>query len=200
MRKFLLVAVFGAFFLALWVSASDAQMCGECMGEGMPCGGMMGGMKHEGMGMMRGMGGGMMEGDHPMMKLLMGLNLDDQQKEALRGIKSRVMKERIRRSSDLRIAQMEQKELLDKDPVDIKAVEAKLKQIEALKTDMHLSLIKAMEDIKAKLTPEQKKKFRAMLEKGPMTGGMGTMQCADCEMAGHQKMEGKEGPSEHKHH
>ena len=39
-----------------------------------------------------------------------------------------------------------------------KAVEAKVKQLEMMRTEMHLSHIKAMEDIKTKLTPEQRKK------------------------------------------
>jgi len=41
---------------------------------------------------------------------------------------------------------------------------------------MHLSHINAMEDIKAKLTPEQRKKFREMSEAGPMMEGMGMIQ------------------------
>ncbi len=38
---------------------------------------------------------------------------------------------------------------------------------------MYLSHINAMADIKAKLTPEQRKKFREMSEAGPMMEGMG---------------------------
>jgi Spy/CpxP family protein refolding chaperone len=37
-----------------------------------------------------------------------------------------------------------------------------------MRTEMHLSHIKAMEDIKTKLTPEQRKKFREMIASGPM--------------------------------
>jgi Spy/CpxP family protein refolding chaperone len=53
------------------------------------------------------------------------------------------------------------------------AVEAKVKQLEAMKTEMQLSHIKAMEECKAKLTPEQRKKFREMIEAEPMMEGMG---------------------------
>ena len=42
-----------------------------------------------------------------------------------------------------------------------------------MRAEMHLSHINAMEDIKAKLTPEQRKKFREMLETGPMKEEMG---------------------------
>ncbi len=87
------------------------------------------------------------------------------------------MKEMIKKRPDELIAVIEMKELIDKDSVDMKAVEAKLKQIETLKTEMHLSLIKAIEEAKSKLTPEQRKKFKEMREIAsdmglPMMGGM----------------------------
>jgi len=76
----------------------------------------------------------------------------------------------------MRIVQIELKDLLSQDPVDMKAVEAKVKQLEMMRTEMHLSHIKAIEDIRTKLTPEQRKKLREMIEAGPMMGGMGMMQ------------------------
>ena len=68
-----------------------------------------------------------------------------------------------------------------KDPVDLKAAEAKLRQIEALKTDLHLGHIKTHEEVKAILTPEQKKKFNAMTTEmgGCMGCGMGMMHDHD---------------------
>ena len=72
------------------------------------------------------------------------------------------MKKMIKKRADECIAGIEMKELMDKDPVDIKAVEAKLKQIETIKTEMQLSLIRAAEEAKSKLTPEQRKKFKEM--------------------------------------
>lgn len=122
-----------------------------------------------------GMDGQMMGAEHHMSKHLMGLDLDEQQKTLVGEIKSRMMKEMIRRSADMRIAQIELKDLLRQDPVDMKAVEAKVKQLEMMKTEMHLSHIKAMEDIKTKLTPEQRKKLREMMEAGPMMEEMGMM-------------------------
>jgi Spy/CpxP family protein refolding chaperone len=134
-------------------------MGGHGMGSGMMCG--------------CGMDGQMMEAEHHMSKHLMGLNLDEQQKALIGKIKSRMMKETIRRTADMRIVQIELKDLLSQDPVDMKAVEAKVKQLEMMKTEMHLSHIKAMEDCKTKLTPEQRKKLREMIEAGPMMEGMG---------------------------
>ena len=114
------------------------------------------------------MGGQMMEAEHHMSQCLMGLDLDVQQKILTGEIKSRMMKETILRNADMRIAQIDLRDLLSKDPVDMKAVEAKVKQLEMMRTEMHLSHIKAMEDIKTKLTLEQRKKFREMIEAGPM--------------------------------
>jgi Spy/CpxP family protein refolding chaperone len=108
--------------------------------------------------------------DHLIWEHLMGLGLDEKQIETIKEIKSRGIKDAIRKRADERIAGIELKDLLDKDPVDMKAVEANLKQIETLKTEMHLSLIMAIEKVKSKLTPEQRKKFQEMLEMEPDMG------------------------------
>ena len=198
-------------FLLVIVSAgsSYAQMCGcmDRMGEGMQHGMHMGGeMKHHGMEERGGMMG--MKGeDHPMWQHLKGLGLDEKQKEAVRAIKSRAMKEMIKRRADKQIAKLELKDILGKDPVDMRAVEAKLKEIEAIETDMHLSHIKSMEEVKALLTPDQKKKMKEMIEMGPMKGGMGMMQ--GCGMRGGMMQRGgmemspspeKQPAMEHTHH
>jgi Spy/CpxP family protein refolding chaperone len=167
MRK--LTVALAAVSIVAFAALSYGQMGGPGMGSGMMGGpgagcGMMGGS---------GMGGRMMGAEHPMWKNLMGLNLDDQQKTSIGEIKSRTMKDSIKRMADMRIAQIELKDLLGKDPVDMKTVEAKVKQSEMMRTEMHLSHIKAMEEVKAKLTPDQRKKFREMVEAGPMMGGMG---------------------------
>ena len=199
-----LLVIFGA-------GSSYAQMCGcmDKMGEGMQHGTRMGGeMKHQGM---EGMGG-MRRDEHPMWRHLMGLGLDEKQKEAVKTIKSKEMKDMIRKRADKQIAKVELKEILARDPVDMKAAEAKLKQIEAIETDMRLSHIRTMEEVKALLTPDQKKKMKEMIEMGPMRGGMdmrggmGTMQ--GCGKMGEMQYGGMEmSPSpekqparEHTHH
>lgn len=166
------------------VVAFGALAYGQMGGHGMGPG-MIGG---PGMGceMMGGgsMGQGMRGAEHPMWGLLKSLNLDEQQKSSVNEIRSRTMKDSIKRKADTRIAHIELKDLLGKDPVDMKAVEAKVKQEEALRTEMHLSHIRAMEEVKAKLTPEQRKKFREMIADGPMMGGMGMMRGHRCGMGG----------------
>jgi len=136
----------------------DCGMCGNMMGPG-----MMGGCGMHGHGC-------------SMMDRLMDLNLDEQQRTSINEIKRKMMTDTIRRSADMRIAQIELRDLLQQDPVDMKAVEAKVKQLESMRTEMRLSHIKAREEIKAKLTPEQRKEFREMLEERPMMRGMGMMR------------------------
>ena len=123
MRKSLASIFFGFIFIAALVSNAQAQMCG-CMGEkdgGMQAGAMMGGMGHQDMGMMHGMGG--MQGcamimgdDNPMWKHLMSLGLDDKQKDALKALRSKTMKDMLKKMADKQIAGIELKDLLDKDP------------------------------------------------------------------------------------
>lgn len=130
----------------------------DCTGP-MDCGEGMHGMRYEG---------------HPMWGRLMGLDLDQKQKAAVGEIRSRTMKEMVRKRADQRIAQIELKDLLERDPVDMKAVESKLKQIEASRTEKHLSLIRAREEIKGTLRPEQREKMKEAFGTGPMMsrGGM----------------------------
>jgi len=113
----------------------------------------------------RGMGMGMMGEEHQVWKALRDLGLGEKQMETIKDIRNKAKKEAIRKGADLRIAGLELRELLDKEPVDVTAVEAKLKQMEPLRTEMRLLLIKSLEEIKAVLTPEQKQKFKANLKK-----------------------------------
>ena len=145
-------------------------------------GGMMEGMEHRGMGMMHGMGGMqgggmMMDDDHPMWKHLMGLGLDEKQQAALKAIRSKTMKDMIKKKADMQIAGIELKDLLDKDIVDMKAVEASVKKSESLRTEMFLAHIRAHEEMKSILTPEQRKRFKEMMPPGHGAGceGCGKM-------------------------
>jgi Spy/CpxP family protein refolding chaperone len=130
-------------------------MPGRCMGCGMTGGGM-------GYGMM----GPMMMGHRSMMLGFMNLDLNDKQKEELFNIRDKNMKEMIRKRSDREIAMLELRELLGKEPVDMKAVEAKVKQLDSLRSDIFLAIIKAREEMKAKLTPAQLKQLRGMYRQG----------------------------------
>ena len=170
MKKALLFVLACLLAAGMTVTA-DAAMHGKGKGT----------TKGMGKGPDRGMTACCMGDGHPMMMKLAALGLDDKQQEAAKAIHYKVKKESIRKHADQEIAEIELKELLSHDPVDIKAAEAKLRQIESLRTDLHLAHIKAREEIKTILTPDQKKKFRSMM--GMMHGDCMGMQ-GDCGMMG----------------
>ena len=177
MRTSLISIIGGFIFVAVVALNADAQMyqCMEKSGGGMHGGGMMmGGMGHP--GMMHGMEGGMQDdmiGDsHPMWKRVMELNLDDKQKDAMKALHTKTIKEIVKKRADKIIAHVELQDLLEKEPVDMKAVEASAKKNESIATDMFLAHVRAHEEVKALLTPEQRKKFKEILEGTPCECGM----------------------------
>jgi Spy/CpxP family protein refolding chaperone len=101
------------------------------------------------------------------LRLLAGLDLNEKQKDAIKEIDSKVIKDSIRKGAEMEIAELEVMDALDKDSADLTSVEVKLKKIESLRTELRFAHVKAIEDIKSKLTPDQKKKLREMLEAGP---------------------------------
>ena len=168
MKKVLLFLL--AFLLAAGMTVTaDAAMHGKGKGKS----------KGMGKGPDKGMTGCSMGDGHPMMMKLAALGLDDKQQETAKAIHAKVRKASIRKQADREIATIELGEILSHDPVDITAAEAKLKQIESVRTDLHLAHIKAREEIKTILTPDQKKKFRSMM--GMMHSDCMGMQ-DDCDM------------------
>ena len=144
--------------------------------------GARGGMRMMGhMGMMT---EDIMEARHRVMGMLMNLALDSKQKEAIHAIIERTAKNLILKRSDLLIGKIDLEDIIHKDPVDMRAAESQLKQIEAMKTNMFLTHLKAFEEIKATLTPEQRSKLKEMTEMH-MAGGM--MKGCDCSMMEKEK-------------
>lgn len=204
MKKQLIISLFitTIMFAGAYNSFAEMYGCkdiskGVMQEESMP---QMRGMQHQGMGMMG--------EEHPMWRHLMSLDLNEKQKAEISEISNRVLKEMIKKRADENIAGIEMKELIDKDPVDLKAVETKLKQIETLKTEMHLSLIRATEEIKTKLTSMQRKKFKEATEIGPIIEGRDVMQGmmrsrmrvpppCDIQNEMHSEMEHMPGPPLH---
>jgi Spy/CpxP family protein refolding chaperone len=149
--------------------------------------GMMGegGMGMMGPQMMRStMGGGMqgmpegmgMPRPRQLVRVLKAeLGISDEQVKQLTPIFSQATKTGIKQRADLRIAEFELGELLEADPVDMGQVEGKLKAIEGLRTTLRLSLIKAHEQAKEVLTPEQRQKLERLHDRLPGMMGPGMM-------------------------
>ena len=103
-------------------------------------------------------------GHEQMWRLLMKLDLDANQKKEIWEIRSSMVKNMIRNKADLRIARLELRELLYKEPVDMAAVESQVKKMEDLRTTMILDTIRARQEIKSKLTPDQRKKLKELIQ------------------------------------
>lgn len=167
------MSIIAAFFVSgLVVAGAGAQMAG---GKGMGTG----------MGMGGGGGMGMWDGSHAM-HVISVLGLDDNQSTDVKSILQQLQKSMIKKRADIEVAEIELKEILEKDSVDIKTAETKVKQIASLKTEAAMMHIQGIEDLKAKLTPEQKKKLAEMMQMRGMGHGNGRM---DCPMMKGQNME-----------
>ena len=148
-------------------------------------GGMMG---QGGMGMIGSGMQGMPEGmrmprpSHLVRMLKAELGLSDEQVKQLTQLFSQAMKTRIKQGADLRIAELELEELLEAEPVDMGQVESKLKAIEGLRTTLRLTLIKAHEQAKGLLTPEQRQKLERVHDR--LAGMMGPGMMHMMEMMG----------------
>lgn len=95
------------------------------------------------------------------------LGLSDDQVKQLRPIVVGAIKTEINDRASLRGAQIDLGELLQAEPVDMAKVESHLKTIEGLRTALQLNLIKAHEQGKALLTPEQRQKLANLHERLP---------------------------------
>ncbi len=164
--KKLLIVPFVMVLLFAWSGFADAVMCNK--GAGM-----------SGMHMMPG---------RMMMNRLESLGLDEKQTDEVKAIFFRTMKEGIKKKADMGVAGIELRELLQKEPADFKAVEAKVRQIETLRGDILILRLKAHEEIRSKLTAEQRKKFDSLMA-APMPGMMSRMgimggmgKCGKCRM------------------
>ncbi len=157
MKKLMMGVLTGFLFLVVASQVSYADQCG-CSGP-MGRGGMEYGrsmpprMTHHKEGSMYGSG-------HFLWHKLMGLGLSEKQIDDLKAIRTRAEKDTIKKRAELQLARVDLRELLHKDQVDMKAVEASLKKAESVRTDLKLAHIKAREEIKAILTPEQRKKLK----------------------------------------
>jgi Spy/CpxP family protein refolding chaperone len=157
MKRLGLFLITAVFLTGLVVASANAQMGGE-MGMG-PGGGM-----------------GMWDGTHGR-HMTSALGLDDNQTVQVKPILYKLQKDMIKKRADIEVAEIELEEVLGKDPVDIKVAEAKVKQIASLKAEAAMIHIQGIENIKAKLTSEQKKKLTEMMHMKGMRQGM-----MDCPM------------------
>ncbi|MGZ8465884.1 MAG: hypothetical protein ACXWXT_10095 [Candidatus Binatia bacterium] len=73
----------------------------------------------------------------------------------------------IRNEADLRILELDIATLLDSEPVEMAKLEAKIREEEKLRSDLRIARIRAIEQGKALLNAEQKKKLTELLNQSP---------------------------------
>jgi Spy/CpxP family protein refolding chaperone len=91
------------------------------------------------------------------------LALSPAQVQSLERLRSDFQREATRRAADLRAAETALGTTLQTEPVDLAAVEAKLRDIERQRADLRLARVKTIEQGKGQLTPEQRTKLSTLL-------------------------------------
>lgn len=91
------------------------------------------------------------------------LGLSSAQVQALERLRTEYQKEATRVEADIRVAEMDLGQLQSAEPVDMKAVESKIRQIEKRRGDLRLAQARTIENGRAQLSAEQRDKLRALL-------------------------------------
>ena len=91
------------------------------------------------------------------------LGLSSGQVQTLEGLRAKFQKEAIRADADLRVAEMDLSQLLSKEPADMTAVDAKIRDIEKRRADLRVARVRAIESGRAVLSADQREKLRTLL-------------------------------------
>jgi len=148
--------------------APGARMRGQGMMGGTSMRGRMGrgGMRGRG----QGVGGGML------MRRLFALDLSSDQTTRVRGIMANAQKQAIPKEADIRVKQIELRELTQQPQPNMPQIDAKVGEISNAQKDVQLIRVHAMLQARAVLTPDQLQKFLSPTWRpaaGPMPGRQG---------------------------
>jgi Spy/CpxP family protein refolding chaperone len=106
--------------------------------------------------------------DRPVISLILNnkdyLRLSAEQVSKLEQLRDNFQRQSIRTEADTRILDLDVAALLDNQPVDLPKVEQKIRESEKLRADLRIARVRAIEQAKALLTPEQRKKFYESIE------------------------------------
>lgn len=121
------------------------------------------------------------------------LNLTPDQKKKADALVSAYEKQTIKAAADIKVANVELRDMLLAERVNMEKVKAKVKDIGAKSSDLRFFRIKAHEDFKRILTLTQRQKLSEMMRHGAHEGMMGHEG-----VTGHEGMtgEGREGMDE----
>ena len=92
------------------------------------------------------------------------LVLSPEQIKKLEQLRDNFQRQSIRSDADVKIIELDIATLLDSPSVDVVKVEAKIREAEKLRTELRIARMRAIEQAKAVLTFEQRKKFFEMVD------------------------------------
>jgi Spy/CpxP family protein refolding chaperone len=95
------------------------------------------------------------------------LHLSGEQVRKLEQLRDNFQRQSIRTEADTRILDLDVAALLDNPTVDLPKVEQKIRESEKLRADLRIARVRAVEQAKALLTAEQRKKFYESIESRP---------------------------------
>jgi len=98
------------------------------------------------------------------------LDLSAAQVKNLEQLRNDFQKESIRKDADLRVAEMDLNGLLVADKVDMAKVDAKVREIERLRSDLRIARIRTIQKGKEVLTADQRKKLQELLAEQQIAG------------------------------
>ena len=103
------------------------------------------------------------------------LGLTPEQEKQLRDLRTEFTKESIRRTAEIRVAEIELDALLAEEAWNLAEIEPKVKEIATLRGELRLERIKTLEAGRALLTPEQLQKLKQVGHQMRPMMGPGTM-------------------------
>jgi len=91
------------------------------------------------------------------------IGLSDDQIMKMRPLHSEMQKKQARSKADLKIAEIELREIMDVKDFDLEKAGSAVKKIAEMKTAHHLEMLQAMKEMRTILTDEQFKKMKKMM-------------------------------------
>ena len=91
------------------------------------------------------------------------MGLTDDQVAKMKPVHSEMQKKQARFKADLKIAEIELKDIMEVKDFDLEKASAAVKKIADIKTAHHLEMLKAMKEMRTILTDEQFKKMKKMM-------------------------------------
>ncbi|MBI2360514.1 MAG: periplasmic heavy metal sensor [Deltaproteobacteria bacterium] len=86
-----------------------------------------------------------------------------EQVRSLERLRADFERQAIKNEADLRVGEMDLSALLEAEPVDLKQIEAKVREIERLRADLRFARIRAIEQGKGQLSAEQRERLQSLL-------------------------------------